>query len=160
MLSLIIGLLTLVLVLNSLLLILMVLVQLPKKEAGLGMAFGGATADALFGAGSGTVLSQWTKYAAGAFLILSLGLSVLRNHEHRSSSRGIVEQLGGQTPAAAVTTPLAMTNVVTPATDAVPAPATVTNVLPLEAAPSAELTVPVPAPAPAPTTTPSPGPTE
>lgn len=154
MLSLIIGLLTLVLVLNSLLLILMVLVQLPKKEAGLGMAFGGATADALFGAGSGTVLSQWTKYAAGAFLALSLGLSVLRNHEHRSSSRGIVDQLGGQTPAAAVTPPLAMTNVVTQAPDPALPPAAVTNVLPVEANPAAELTVPTPQPAPAP------GPTE
>lgn len=153
MISLVIGLLTLALVLNSLLLILMVLVQLPKKEAGLGMAFGGATADALFGAGSGTVLSQWTKYAAGAFLVLSLGLSVLRNHEHRASSRGIVNQLGGQTPAAAVTSPLAMTNVVTQAPDAAPAAAAVTNVLPVEASPAAELTVPAPQPAPAPAPT-------
>ena len=33
--------LTFILILNSLLLILLVLIQLPKKEAGLGQAFGG-----------------------------------------------------------------------------------------------------------------------
>ena len=63
--GLLIGLLTLVMVLISLLLILLILVQLPKKEAGLGMAFGGATGEALFGAGTGTVLSRLTKYSAG-----------------------------------------------------------------------------------------------
>jgi len=101
--SLIIGLLTLGLVLISLLLILMILVQLPKKEAGLGMAFGDATATALFGAGSGTVLTRWTKYATGAFLVLSLVLSVLRNHEHRASARNIADQLARQPQPAAAT---------------------------------------------------------
>jgi protein translocase SecG subunit len=93
MLSLVIGLLTIALVLTSVMLILMVLVQLPKKEAGLGMAFGGATADALFGAGSGTVLSQWTKYATGVFLVLSLVLSMLRNHQARASGQVIDSEL-------------------------------------------------------------------
>jgi preprotein translocase subunit SecG len=100
--SLVIGLLTLVLVLTSLLLILMILVQLPKKEAGLGMAFGDATATALFGAGSGTVLTRWTKYATGIFLALSLVLSVLRNHEHRASARNIADQLARQPQPAAM----------------------------------------------------------
>ena len=45
------GILTVLLVLNSVLLILLVLVQLPKKDAGAGIAFGGGAADALFGAG-------------------------------------------------------------------------------------------------------------
>ena len=63
----IIGLLTLVMVLDCLLLILLVLIQLPKKEAGAGLAFGGGATDALFGAGSGTVLTKITKYAAAAF---------------------------------------------------------------------------------------------
>ena len=36
----------------SLFLILLVLVQLPKKEAGLGQAFGSGATDALFGSGS------------------------------------------------------------------------------------------------------------
>ena len=66
--SFIAGLLTFLLVLNCLLLILLVLVQLPKKDAGAGMAFGGGAADALFGAGSGNALTKITKYAAIALL--------------------------------------------------------------------------------------------
>ena len=70
----IVGILTFVLVLNCLLLILLVLVQLPKKDAGAGMAFGGGTADALFGAGSGNALTKITKYATLIFLLLALVL--------------------------------------------------------------------------------------
>ena len=105
MLTLFIGLLTLALVLTCLLLILMILVQLPKKEAGLGMAFGGATADALFGAGSGTVLSRWTKYSTGIFLVLSLVLSVMRNHQARASGSNIARELERQAQAAATASP-------------------------------------------------------
>ena len=43
----VIVILTALLVLNCLLLILLVLIQLPKKDAGAGMAFGGGAADAL-----------------------------------------------------------------------------------------------------------------
>lgn len=67
-----IGLLTVVLVLNCLLLILLVLIQLPKKDAGAGLAFGGAATDALFGAGSGNVLTKTTKYATVSFFVLLL----------------------------------------------------------------------------------------
>ena len=42
----IIGLLTVVMVLDCLVLILLVLIQLPKKEAGAGLAFGGTATDA------------------------------------------------------------------------------------------------------------------
>jgi preprotein translocase subunit SecG len=73
----IIGFLTVILVLDCLLLILLVLIQLPKKEAGMGTAFGGATTDALFGAGSGNALTKLTKYATGIFFILALGLAIL-----------------------------------------------------------------------------------
>jgi preprotein translocase subunit SecG len=64
--SFVIGILTVLLVLNCLLLILLVLIQLPKKDAGAGMAFGGGAADALFGAGSGNALTKITKYARAA----------------------------------------------------------------------------------------------
>lgn len=73
----IIGLLTVLLVIDCLLLILLVLVQLPKKEAGMGQAFGGAATDALFGAGSGNALTKMTKYATVTFLVLTMGLSIL-----------------------------------------------------------------------------------
>ena len=85
--SFLIGLLTVILVLNCLLLILLVLIQLPKKEAGAGLAFGGAATDALFGAGSGNVLTKVTKYATGMFFVLALSLSLLQSHLHTNPAR-------------------------------------------------------------------------
>ena len=70
--SFIVGILTFFLVINCALLILLILIQLPKKDAGAGMAFGGAAADALFGAGSGNVLTKVTKYATIIFFGLAL----------------------------------------------------------------------------------------
>jgi protein translocase SecG subunit len=84
--SFVIGFLTLVLVLNCLVLILLVLVQLPKKDAGAGIAFGGGTADALFGAGSGNALTKITKYATGALLVLALVLGYLQDKAHQTTS--------------------------------------------------------------------------
>ena len=101
--SLVIGLLTFVLVINSLFLILLVLIQLPKKEAGAGLAFGGGTSDALFGAGSGNVLTKVTKYATGIFLVLSLVLSVLQTHRAKVSRTDIVKEIERKASAAAVT---------------------------------------------------------
>jgi preprotein translocase subunit SecG len=82
----IVGILTFVIVLNALLLILLVLVQLPKKDAGAGMAFGAGTADALFGAGSGNALTKITKYATVAFLLLALFLGYLHDKVHSDNS--------------------------------------------------------------------------
>lgn len=81
-----IWLLTFVLVIDCLLLTLLVLIQLPKKEAGLGQAFGGGATDALFGAGSGNALTKLTKYAAGAFFVLTLLISILFNRQSRMGS--------------------------------------------------------------------------
>jgi len=79
------GLLTVALVLLSVLLILLVLVQLPKKDAGAGMAFGGGAADALFGAGSGNVLTKITKYSTIAFFLVVLLLGSVHDHLNQSS---------------------------------------------------------------------------
>ena len=65
-----IVLLTAVLVIDCLMLILLVLIQLPKKDAGMALAFGSGATDALFGAGSGNALTQMTKYTAGVFFAL------------------------------------------------------------------------------------------
>ena len=81
-----IWLLTFLLVLDCLVLILLVLIQLPKKEAGMGQAFGGAATDALFGAGSGTALTKMTKYTAGIFFVLTLFISVLHGHAARAKN--------------------------------------------------------------------------
>ena len=71
-----IGFLTVVMVLDCLLLILLVLIQLPKKEAGAGIAFGGAATDALFGAGAGNVLTKATNYATVAFFVLLVAIGL------------------------------------------------------------------------------------
>ena len=97
----VIGLLTTVLILDSLLLILLVLVQLPKKEAGMGQAFGGGATDALFGAGSGNALTKMTKYATAIFFILTLIIAILFQRHARnptSSFEKNVLQAGKDTP--------------------------------------------------------------
>src|SRR5687768_7670607 len=100
--TLILGLLTIILVLNCLILILLVLIQLPKKEAGMGTAFGGGATDALFGAGSGTALSKITKYAAGIFFLLVLTLSTLRSRF--ANEKDLVGEELGKTTAVATPT--------------------------------------------------------
>jgi preprotein translocase subunit SecG len=88
-----IGILTFLLIVNCLLLILLVLVQLPKKDAGAGLAFGGGTADALFGAGSGNVLTKITKYATGVLLVLALLTSYLWDKGHQGGNAATFEKM-------------------------------------------------------------------
>jgi preprotein translocase subunit SecG len=129
--SIVIWLLTFCLVLNCLLLILLVLIQLPKKEAGLGQAFGGAATDALFGAGSGNALTKLTKYAAGVFFALTLSISLLQGHQSRAKNSDprakltAEDKLAARAPAA----PAAATNDVAPPGTNIPlnASAVVTN---------------------------------
>ena len=68
---------TFLLVINCAVLMLLILVQLPKKDAGAGLAFGGGAADALFGAGSGNALTKITKWATVAFIALSIILGTM-----------------------------------------------------------------------------------
>jgi protein translocase SecG subunit len=99
-------------VLNCLLLMLLVLIQLPKKEAGAGLAFGGNTTDALFGAGSGNALTKLTKYTGTTFVALSIVLSVLHMQAANRGSRRIQQELSRQASAPAVTAPVLPTNLV------------------------------------------------
>ena len=140
--GLLIGFLTFILVVNCLLLMLLILIQLPKKDAGAGAAFGGGATDALFGAGSGNVLTKLTKYSSGVFLGLALLLSVLIVRDNHSRGGGVQKALQ-QKASATATTPI-------PMTQPVAAPAPPTNKLQLESLP-----VPVPANAPG---TPAPAP--
>lgn len=122
----IIGLLTLLMVLNCAVLVFLVLIQLPKKEAGAGLAFGGAATDALFGAGSGTVLTKVTRYAATGFFVLAFVLAVLQSRYQGKRSSDFERLLSQPSPAATM-----------PAADAgaapapAPAPATTTPAVPL-----------------------------
>jgi preprotein translocase subunit SecG len=128
--GLIIGILTFFLVLTSLLLMLLILIQLPKKEAGLGVAFGSAATDALFGAGSGTVLSKMTKYGTVIFLSLSLLLAIIQNHQARASGRNLERALDRK--AATATPAIPGLPPAAPANKAMPLlqPGTLTSALP------------------------------
>lgn len=91
-----IGLLTFVLVLDCAALILLVLMQLPKKDAGAGLAFGGGATDALFGAGSGNVLTKATKYAASIFFVLALVIGIMQSHYHSRSLTDLEKAVASQ----------------------------------------------------------------
>lgn len=96
--------LTVAMVLDCVILSFLVLMQLPKKEAGAGLAFGGAATDALFGAGSGNFLTKATKYSAGVFFALAIILSVLqteRAHQPGSQFMREVQQQESLPPAMA-----------------------------------------------------------
>ena len=132
MITILIGILTAFMVLDCLLLILLVLMQLPKKEAGAGMAFGGGATDALFGAGSGNMLTNITKYVAAIFFVLALALSLLMQHRAKPGGSALEEELRRQstakpavpaaTPAKPTEAPMLLTNQIVPAATNVPAP--------------------------------------
>jgi preprotein translocase subunit SecG len=142
--SFIVGILTVFLLLNCTVLILLILIQLPKKDAGAGMAFGGAAADALFGAGSGNVLTKVTKYATVIFFVLALGLGYLQDQVHKKSSAAEFEkQLQEKQSQAPITAPQ-------PATPPISQPATPSADQPAAAPENNLLAVPLTAPTNAP----------
>jgi preprotein translocase subunit SecG len=83
----IIGLMTVILAVTCFFLILLILMQLPKKEAGMGTAFGGSATDALFGAGTGNVLTKATRYAATVFFVLAMTLSFINANRSKQGSQ-------------------------------------------------------------------------
>ena len=93
--SLLIIFLSVLMFLDCVLLICLVLLQLPKKEAGAGLAFGSGATDALFGAGSGNVLTKITKYVAGGFFGLALLLAILSAHvSNENPGAALIKALG------------------------------------------------------------------
>jgi protein translocase SecG subunit len=116
------ALLTFVLVINCLLLIFLVLVQLPKKDAGAGMAFGAGAADALFGAGSGNALTKITKYSAVALIALCLLINAVGGKSSQDNGSNFLQKVqqkqlqstapasvpSSLTPAPTTTTPAAV----------------------------------------------------
>jgi preprotein translocase subunit SecG len=138
----VVGILTALLILNCLVLILLVLIQLPKKDAGAGMAFGGGAADALFGAGSGNALTKITKWGTVIFFAMALFLGYLEDQMHNKSSasefeKQVQQQQQSQSPLAPPSS--------LPAAPAPNAPAATNNLL------SVPLTTPGNTPAAAPT---------
>jgi preprotein translocase subunit SecG len=102
--------LSVVMVLDCVILCLLVLMQLPKKEAGAGLAFGGAASDALFGAGSGNFLTKATKWSAGVFFALALFLSLLQSYRaHQKGSEFLQHMKEHPTEQPSITAPPAAT---------------------------------------------------
>lgn len=140
-------LLSVLLVIDCLFLILLVLVQLPKKEAGLGQAFGSGTTDALFGAGSGNALTKLTKYFTAGFFILTLSFSILNAQQAKSKRSGLERALEKASASESATPPApAAATTPVPGTPALPL-TSVTNVLTTQpnaatAAPNATTNVP------------------
>jgi preprotein translocase subunit SecG len=137
------------LVVDCLFLGLLILMQLPKKEAGLGgAAFGGGAVDALIGAGAGNVLTKATKYAAITFFVLIVSLSLLHANNAKKGVLDVTRELSQQgpaTPETPVTQPvefpkLTVSTSTTPATATSPA---ATNP-PATTEPAPEATTPQP----------------
>jgi len=141
--SFIVGILTFLLVINCLLLILLVLIQLPKKDAGAGLAFGGGAADALFGAGSGNALTKITKYATVIFFALSIFLGYL---EVRVRNGGNASEFEKQVQQKQMQTPMAMPPATAPLTSQ-PASTNSLLAMPLTSATNVPLIAPTNAPA-------------
>lgn len=99
-----IGLMTVILAIDCVFLILLILMQLPKKEAGMGTAFGGAATDALFGAGTGNALTTLTRYAATLFFVLAVVLTILNAHRSNQGSSAVKSALQKQAGVAALAT--------------------------------------------------------
>ena len=131
-----IGLLSFLLVLVCLFLGLLVLIQLPKKEAGMGMAFGSGAVDTLLGAGAGSALTSITKWTGGVFLGLCILLAWLGNMKSSSGSAAkAVREAVSRSEAAA---PSSAANALISLTNAAPkAPASPVPAAPAPAAPAA-----------------------
>ncbi len=143
----VINLLTGILILDLLIMGFLILLQLPKKEAGMGTAFGGGATDALFGAGTGDVLTKATGYAAGIFLILSLVLSVMGSRQasaSRDSFKRALESKAAAAPAIQLQKPPAVAPAVTSTNTSVAMPAA-TNAVKPTTAPAEPLKLTVPA---------------
>lgn len=105
-----IVLLTALLIIDCLILILLVLVQLPKKEAGMALAFGSGASDALFGAGSGNALTKMTKYCGGVFFALVVLLSILAQGTFKKDTSSFEERLKAEQLKQSERSALAATN--------------------------------------------------
>jgi preprotein translocase subunit SecG len=117
---------TALMVLDCIILVMLVLIQLPKKEAGMGQAFGGAATDALFGAGSGNVLTKTTKWGAGVFFGLAIMLTIMGTYKSTSGGPGRLQRImNANKPAETVPPPTPAVPNTTPntAVPKVPAPA-------------------------------------
>lgn len=77
MINILITFLTFVLIIVSLFMVLVILMQRPNTNAGMGAAFGGGMTESAFGAETSNILTKATRYSAIAFFVLCLSLYLL-----------------------------------------------------------------------------------
>lgn len=70
----IIGLFSVILVLISLFVMLIILMQRPSANSGMGSSLGGGIAESAFGGESVNVLTRWTIYCIVGFFVIAFGL--------------------------------------------------------------------------------------
>lgn len=84
MISILIGVLTVILVLTSLFLVMIVLMQRAKTDGGIGAAMAGGATESAFGAETNNVLSGATIKGAIIFFVLSFGLYLANVHQAKN----------------------------------------------------------------------------
>ncbi len=134
-----VGLLTALLILVSVVLIVLIIALQHGNEGGIGSAFGGGNSAGFFGASGGVALIVRATWIFGAaFFVLSTALAWVKTHEKFGVTRELDSALSATpTPAAAVASPTAA---MTPAVQASAAPAA-------DAAPAASPAAPAATPA-------------
>ena len=125
--------LTFLLVLNCFFLVFLILIQLPKKESGSGLAFGGGALDMALGAGAGNVLTRITKFSASLFIGLCLILAVLSN----SGGNNLVSERLGAQPVVSTNSINGSNSTIIPSTTLTETPNTTETPTPLNADPAA-----------------------
>ena len=128
-----ISILTFLLVLNCFFLVFLILIQLPKKESGSGLAFGGGALDMALGAGAGNVLTRFTKFSASLFIGLCLILAVLSN----SGGNNLVSERLGAQPVVSTNSINGASSTIIPSTTLTETPNTTETPTPLNADPAA-----------------------
>lgn len=66
-------------------LVLLILMQKPSANAGMGAALGGGAAESAFGGEASNVLTRWTVYGIVAFFIITLFLTLAQVYQHHNS---------------------------------------------------------------------------
>ena len=128
-----ISILTFLLVLNCFFLVFLILIQLPKKESGSGLAFGGGALDMALGAGAGNVLTRITKFSASLFIGLCLILAVFSN----SGGNNLVSERLGAQPVVSTNSINGANSTIIPSTTLTETPNTTETPTPLNADPAA-----------------------
>lgn len=72
-------------------LVLLILMQKPSANAGMGAALGGGAAESAFGGEASNVLTRWTVYGVVAFFLLTLSLTLAQVYRHHHGQQ--IEEL-------------------------------------------------------------------